>query len=177
MFLIYHYPILHHKTEVLKAIEDSKGKIPKDLRLGDTFFKHMTVLGKMEMKQMATKNSTNRDDLIALNVNPHMDKGDIVTALFHVGNVSKGGKTIYYNGKNAKNKGDIIFSQPFQHGNLTVGFYSSVLHAVESWEGQRGSFVLNLKSAVLEHFRKYGDQFYQKYVWNGYPQKTFCSDT
>ena len=85
-------------------IELSKRLIPECLRLGDSCFTHMSVFGTLKKQ----------DGQMPL----HFDKRDIISCVFHLGKVSNGGATLYYNGDNPKEPGNQVYSVPFNHGTL-----------------------------------------------------------
>ena len=141
----------------------SKNIIPPECRIADTFFSHMTILGDLDENGFL--------------VPPHIDPDDIITALFHVGNPTEGGSTIFfYCEKKDFYEGEgVQFSQgvyqlPFAHGRLTIGFFSSVGHGVDAWRGARGAINFNLKKSVLEYFLKTGRKYYDKFKSDGFPK-------
>ena len=69
---------------ILQQIAMSKKIIPKSLRICDTFFTNMTVAGAMKYN--------------GGEIPLHFDKPDVISALFHMGDATKGGATKYYNG-------------------------------------------------------------------------------
>ena len=158
---VLHY--LHNLCEdriqsklALLHIKLSKRLIPECLRLGDTFFTHMSVFGTLNKK----------DGQMPLN----FDERDIISCVFHLGEVSKGGATMYYNGDTPSDPGELIYSIPFIHGTLQIVFFCQVLHGIEDWEGQRCGIQVNIKRDLLKHFIKYGTSHYDKYRYTGYPQ-------
>ena len=73
-------------------------------------------------------------------------------------------------GNHQKEPGKQVYSVPFQHGTLQIGFFNQVLHGVESWVGQRCGIQLNIKKDVLEHFIRFGTEHYDKFRITGYPK-------
>ena len=71
-------------------------------------------------------------------VSKHMDKEDLVTALFHVGNHSNGGETKHYTGLTSKSFGHLARQISCEHGQLTIGCFDKILHCGESWSDIRG---------------------------------------
>ena len=65
-------------------INKSTKVILSSSQIADTFFIQMGIIGNL---------NENGD-----HVSEHMDKEDLVTALFHVGDPSNGGETKYYTG-------------------------------------------------------------------------------
>ena len=158
---VLHY--LHNLCEdkslrkmTLFNIELARKIIPECLRLGDTFFTHMSVFGTL-----------NKDDG---QMPVHFDERDLISCVFHLGEVTEGGQTSYYSGTSPSDPGEKIYQVPFKHGTLQIGFFNKVLHGVDSWEGQRCGIQVNIKKDLLEHFIKYGTQHYDKYRMTGYPQ-------
>ena len=144
------------KKLALLHIELSKRLIPECLRLGDTCFTHMSVFGTLNKQggQMPL----------------HFDERDIISCVFHLGKVSKGGATLYFDGDSPNKPGKQVYKVPFNHGTLQIGFFSEVLHGIEDWEGQRCGIQVNIKRDLLKHFIKYGTVHYNKYRYTGYPQ-------
>ena len=62
--------------------------MPLDLRIADTFFTHLTLHGKGELRDVSYKTSYYK----------HVDLHDILTVIIHFGNVKEGGETVYYKG-------------------------------------------------------------------------------
>ena len=106
---------------------------------------------------------------------PHFDEKDLISVVFHAGHVKHGGATIYYDGTKKKSIGNRIFSMPYQHGRIQIGFFQNVIHSVESWVGTRCLINFNLKAKVLEYFKKFDTQYYDKFMKKGFPCGTFVS--
>ena len=87
-FLQYHCKSVKLTRTTLLDIQASKNLIPESLRLSGTFFTHSTVIG--------TFNEVDAE------IPPHFDENDIISVIFHVGNVKEGGETLYYNGSQKK---------------------------------------------------------------------------
>ena len=144
------------KKITLLNVQLAKKIIPECLRLGDSFFTHMSVFGTL-----------NKEDGV---MPVHFDERDIISCVFHLGNVKSGGSTSYYQGNNPKNPGAKVHQVPFRHGTLQIGFFCKVLHGVDDWDGLRCGIQLNIKKDVLKHFVKFGVEHYDKYRMSGYPQ-------
>ena len=147
------------KKMTLFNIELSKKIIPECLRLGDSFFTHMTVFGTISKEDGAMP--------------IHFDERDVISCVFHLGKVTSGGSTSYYSGSSPTDPGRKIYHVPFLHGTLQVGFFNRILHGLYEWVGQRCGIQLNIKKDVLAHFVRYGTCFYDKYRLTGYPQGPF----
>ena len=93
----------------LFQLELSRKIVPECLRLGNTFFTHMTVFGTLNKK----------DGEMPI----HFDERDVISCVFHIGKVSKGGETVYFNGDHPKTPGRKVYSVPFVHGTLQIGFF------------------------------------------------------
>jgi len=130
--------------------------IPECLRLGNSFFTHMSVFGTINKK----------DGVMPL----HFDERDIISCIFHLGKVTMGGGTQYFDGDKPEDPGEKVYSVPFRHGTLQIGFFNKVLHGIEDWEGQRCGIQMNIKKDVLQHFVTYGTVHYDKFRLTGYPQ-------
>ena len=144
------------KKITLLQLQLSKKIIPECLRLGDSFFTHMSVFG-----------TVNKEDG---EMPIHFDERDLISCVYHLGKVLHGGSTSFYSGDKPDKPGKKNYQVPFRHGTLQIGFFNHVLHGVDDWEGQRCGIQLNIKKDVLKHFTKYGTHHYDKYRLIGYPQ-------
>ena len=65
----------------------------------------------------------------------HVDEGDIINAVFHLGILRSGGLTSYFemDEKTGMIKGKQTI--PFQHGRVQIGFYSIIYHCAKSFDG------------------------------------------
>ena len=144
------------KKVTLFNIELARKIIPQCLRLGGSFFTHMSVFGTINKE----------DGQMPI----HFDERDIISCIFHLGKVNSGGSTSYYSGDRPDLPGERIHQVPFRHGTLQIGFFNKVLHGVDEWDGQHCGIQLNIKKDVLAHFVKYGTKHYDKYRLSGYPQ-------
>ena len=59
------------------------------------------------------------------------DERDIISCVFHLDKISKGGANLYYNGDSPNEPGKQVYSVPFNQGTLQIGFFSQVLHIIE----------------------------------------------
>ena len=82
----------------------------------------------------------------------HFDERDLISCVFHLGKVSKGGSTSYYEGTRPEKPGKRIHQVPFFHGTLQIGFFNKILHGVHDWVGQRCGIQLNIKKRCVETF-------------------------
>ena len=157
-FLENLHPDRNMSQNILAKIRLSMKKIPLELRIGNSFFTHMTFMGSMSN---------------GAEVPIHFDEKDVITALFHFGCVSENGSTDYFNGCSVKESGVVSKSIPFEHGRLQIGCYSKVLHRATAFVGTRGTLNFNLKLPVLEHFLKEGSMYFDQYKLCGFPNGTF----
>ena len=146
----------HLRKITLFKIKLSKTIIPECLRLGNSFFTHMSVFGTLNKEDGAMP--------------IHFDGRDVISCVFHLGNVTRGGSTCYYSGKSPNSVGDKVYEVPFEHGRLQIGFFNKILHGVQDWDGQRCGIQFNIKKDVLAHFIKFGSEHYNKYKMSRYPQ-------
>ena len=79
------------KKLTLLNLELSKKIIPECLRLGDSFFTHMSVFGTVNKK----------DGEMPI----HFDERDIISCVFHLGKLSHGGSTSFYSGDKPEDPG------------------------------------------------------------------------
>ena len=151
-------------VQVQKHIWTSKRIIPSCLRICNTFFTQVVVVGPMQTKEGV--------------INHHVDSGDYINVLISIGDSSvKGGETVYYNGQSEKEVGDVVISHKFKHGRAQVGYsYNQVFHGSTPWTGgYRGVLNFSLKKSVIHHFYKYGSRYYDQFVKAGYPSKDFVA--
>ena len=153
------YPDKKRSKTILSLLKKSKKVIPLSCRIADTFFTQMGIIGNLK---------ENGDY-----VSKHMDKEDLVTALFHVGHPSNGGETKYYTGLTSDSFGHVTKEISCEHGQITIGCFDKILHCGESWSGIRGCINFNVKKKILEHFLKYGDKYYNQFESNKFPSGPF----
>ena len=86
-----------------------KSIVPDCLRMCSTFFAQMFVVGQ----------AGNSEGEIPL----HLDSGDYINVLVHLGDQSvEGGETIYHNGLSKKDTGKMVLSHHFKHGRVQIGY-------------------------------------------------------
>lgn len=139
-FVYLHMPNGPQKEETIYFITKSKSNVPSELRISDTFFTQLSIIGRMS------------DNEIFQSINLHKDHDDVFSVVLHLGNPSSGGGTVVYDGKTARKKGNLVFTFEFKHGYIHFGPFCSMLHATEPWKGRRGSIVLNLKKSMVRFF-------------------------
>ena len=153
-----HLPKNPQSDLLKKMIILSKSQIPAELRICNTFFTQISLIGNMV--------SSNGEQC----VDPHVDKDDLFTAIIHFGNPKKGGNLIIYGGNNKKSIGKKMKTHPFKHGNVHFGTFMDVVHSVDPWWGYRGSFSLNMKKSMIDFFTEQGNlQRYSCYRKLNYP--------
>ena len=153
-------PDIKKRKDILDKISKVKELVPKDLRIANSFFTHLTVLGDLKD---------------GCGMNPHFDEKDIITAIFHVGSTTEGGSTLYYNGLSVDQVGVTMKEIKFKHGRLQIGQYKDIIHSVQSWKGQRGCLIFNVKETVLNHFIQESMTYYKQYQIQGYPSGPFLA--
>ena len=104
------------KKLTLFNIQLAKNIIPECLRLGDFFSTHMTVFGTVNKE----------DGAIPI----HFDEYNLRSCVFHLGKVSKGGSTSYYEGSKAEEPDRQIHQVPFLHGTLQIVFFKTKSYMV-----------------------------------------------
>lgn len=159
-FVLRHYFQSNRRNKILHYINKCKKIVPLDLRIADTFFTHLTLHGKGELRDLSYETSYYK----------HVDPNDILTVIIHFGKVVEGGETVYYKGSE-RNAGDPVKKISHENGNIQIGCYNEILHAQTPYKGRRGSMVLNLKSAIVNYFEMYGKLAYEQYREMGYPEK------
>ena len=150
-----------HAKIVLKMMNESINIVHPSLRICDTFFTQLVLVGSESRYSK---------------MNVHIDPLDYVTSIVTFGDANlKGGYTVYYDGMSSKDHGNIQQAIPFQHGRVQIGSYDKIYHGVSSFIGHRFTFVYILKKQLLDHFIEYQDRLYIQYVKAGYPSNTFVS--
>ena len=143
------------KKTILYLINKSKKVIPSSCQIADTFYAQMGIIGNL---------NGNCDY-----VSKHMDKEDLVTALFNVGFPSNGGETKYYNGLTSKSFVNLAKERSYEHGRLTIGCFDKILHCGELCSGVHACMNFNLKKKVLEHFLRYENKYFKQFEGNNFP--------
>ena len=92
------------KKVTLFNIELSRKIIHQCLRLGGSFFTHMSVFGTVNKE----------DGKMTL----HFDERDIIPCIFHLGRVKSGGSTSYHSGDSPSDPGNRVHQVAFKHGTL-----------------------------------------------------------
>lgn len=159
-FLEELHPNKEFSEKILETMREVENIVPNELRISNSIFTHLTVLGDL------------KDGSGML---PHLDEKDIITAIFHVGFPSEGGSTNYYNGLSVSESGKKVKEIIFKHGRLQIGQYNNVIHGVDAWKGERGCLIFNTKETILNHFREESDYYYKQYQRNGFPSGPFLA--
>ena len=68
---------------------------------------------------------------------PHLDDKDVITCIITLGDVLKGGSTVYYSGLKEKDPHEPDLSVSFGHGRIQIGSFSKVVHGVDEREGNQ----------------------------------------
>ena len=152
-------------TEIIEQyIAFSKKHIPPCLRICNTFFTQMILVGCMDDQEG--------------NIPPHHDEDDHITALYSLSNSDSllGGNT-YYAESNQEGVLNHVQEVIFKHGNIQIGFYDKVVHGAYNWtNGSRCVINFSLQKKNLSHFYTHGNKFYQQYIDAGYPSGEFNLD-
>lgn len=132
-------------------------KIPPELRIGNTPFTQLSLVGGFFFGLLG----------IAL----HTDPKDLFSLLLHAGEVEgDGGSTLYYKGCNPYNS-KLSGEVPFMHGQVHIGLYDTTLHGCRPWSGKRWTFNINIKKETVEFFRNNYYPLYKMWVDYGRPTK------
>ena len=126
----------------------SKNFVPPSLRICDTFFTQMILVGSFSKTEGS--------------IPSHEDVDDYVTALISLGETESlvGGDT-FYSESTSTGKLRIKQTVPYRHGNVQIGVFNDVTHGAFHWKhGYRGVINLSVKKQVLDHFYKYGNKYY-----------------
>lgn len=140
-----------------------RDELPNSLKIFKSIFTQVSIVGTFPIPD------TNGEIPI------HKDEKDLISCVVTFGSVSEGGSTSYYNGVDLKNKGQPILDIPFMHGRIQIGCFSTILHEVSKWKGNRITMNFNIKSPIVEHFRIFGNYFYKQYEEQGYPTELFVA--
>ena len=148
-----------HTLQAISDLKEIKSIVPECLRIASTIFTQLTITTSNGKTDMET----------------HVDDGDIICSVLHLGDVSNGGSTIYFDPvKNSENMKETCRIS-FEHGRIQIGFFDKVYHCVESFEGIRYSLNFNSKRSILKHFQTYGWKYYNQYINNNYEGDNFLA--
>jgi hypothetical protein len=157
-----------NSTQLTEFVYDhaifSKKHILSSLRICDTFFTQMILVG-----------SFNKTDGY---IPSHKDNDDYVTALISLGHTATlvGGDTFYFEVTSGGKK-RVKQTVTYQHGNIQIGFFDEVKHGAFHWKnGYCGVINLSIQKKVLDHFYKYGNWYYVQYIEAGYPSGAFMAE-
>ena len=75
-FVYLHMPNGPQKEETIYFITKSKSNVPSELRILDTFFTQLSIIGRMS------------DNEIFQSINLHKDHDDVFSVVLHLGNPS-----------------------------------------------------------------------------------------
>ena len=107
-------------TDVLLLTEKCKDIVPNCLRICDSFFTMMIVVGDFSGSG---------------EIPLHKDNDDHINAIVSFGeNHIEGGMTVYYSGINTKNVGKKKNSVRFKHGRVQIGYFDDIVHGAEKWD-------------------------------------------
>jgi len=68
-----------------------------------------------------------------------------------------------------------VYSVPFEHGRLQIGYFNNIVHEASSWNGLRGGINFNLKNNVLNFFEDRKNRLhYEKFERDGFPKNYAC---
>ena len=139
-------------SQVISDLDEVKNIVPNCLRLSETFFTQVSIVTSNGEKDMEI----------------HVDEGDIINAVFHLGKLRSGGSTSYF--EMDEKTGMIKEKQtiPFQHGRVQIGFYSKIYHCAKSFDGIRFTLNFNVKKFFFKHFRSYGRKYYDQLIDRNY---------
>ena len=147
--------------ETLVIIDFIENHVPLSLRIGNSFFTQMIVIGNTSIREHD-------------GIPKHHDK-DMITCIVNFGVVDYGGgSTDFYNGSNSKKDfGEMVYKVPFEHGRIQIGFFCDIIHEVKPWHGNRMTINLNFKLDIVEHFMDVGSLFYNEYKHHNFPSTDF----
>lgn len=129
---------------MLASMKEAMEIIPSELLIGNTGFCTLAAIG----------------DLADNHNHKHKDGNDVTSCFVTLGHGVSGGSTVYYNGPDATNAGDLIHTVPLQHGRFQTGAFHHVLHATTPWTGPRATLSFFLRRDLLDHFKQYGHETY-----------------
>lgn len=153
-------PIINEIKLTLKLINFIKENVPLPLRIGNSFFTQMVLIGNDEYRKHT-------------GIPCHLDK-DRITCIVNFGDVKKGGSTMFYDGLDDKSDiGKLVREVKLSHGRIQVGFFSKVVHSVSAWEGNRMTLNFNFKDDIINHFMNVGSLFYNEFEYHNFPSSDF----
>ena len=107
----------------------------------------------------------------------HKDNDDYINAIVSIGGTNvEGGNTVYYTGTDMKNLGTKMYSIPFQHGRIQIGYFDEIIHGADKWShGNRGVINFSMKKKLVSHFKIFGMKYYSQFIKHGYPSGEFIA--
>ena len=144
------------KVEEMKLVIDSMNfseeVIPQSLRLCNTFFTQMVIVGKC--------NEINNG------IPSHSDEDDLISCIITLGSPNNGNDTDYYDGINNNIFMDKNILVPFKHRQLQIVITKSIIACVH---GMAIEWYWNLIwKKIVDHFQLYGMKYYKKYQKEGF---------
>ena len=120
-------------SKVKLELKEVKSIVPKCLRLSNTCF-----------TQLSITTSNGEEDMEI-----HVDEGDIINAVFHLGTVKSGGSTLYFTTDGKKDNMKLKHDIPFQHGRVQIGLFNKIYQCAQSFQGILFALNFNEQSLVL----------------------------
>ena len=152
MFYLETVEETYQTKKIISELKEVKSIVPKCLRLSNTCF-----------TQLSITTSDGEEDMEI-----HIDEGDIINAVFHLGIVKSGGSTLYFTTNRKEQKMLMRHDIPFEHGRVQIGLFNKIYHCAQSFQGIRFALNFNVKKKILEHFQKHGNRFYDQLIDNNY---------
>ena len=155
-----------HANELIIQLLEFKNGVDKNLLICNSIFNQMIVIGEIN------KNT---------DMKLHMDKDDAISCILHLGKVSSGGSTNYYDGLKAGSNipscmnGKLVHSVPFEHGRLQIGMFKDIVHGIDYWKGTRITIDFNTKLSILNHYSLFHNQYMDQFKVAGYLCGNFCA--
>ena len=165
-YLQNNYKCIPHAKQLMNQLLKFKQDVDKNLLICNSIFNQMIVIGELNK---------------STDMKLHIDKDDAIACILHLGKVSLGGSTNYYDGlKAGKNvpscmNGKLVHSVPFEHGRLQIGMYKDIVHGVDYWEGTRITIDFNTKLSILNHYSMFQTKYTNQFKDAGYPSGEFCA--
>ena len=134
-------------------MDESKEKIPKQCRIGDTCFTSLANIGG----NLFIRHPKNINQV-------HKDSNDLLSVVIILGTDVHDGETIFYDGDKINNIGKRAHVLKHSHGRCVVVAFDMFLHEGSIWTGHRAVIYFILHKSIFICFVYNGTRFYYKYI-------------
>ena len=139
-----------------KLLKWCRDTIPSELRINNTWFTSVATISSLDKSVTYT--------------HPHLDHNDLISCVFFFGDNVNGGDSVFFDGKSSKFIGDMVHVIKFKHGQAICGDFSKIIHGANKWNGERQVISFYTNKKIVNHFKKFGTEYYDRYKGMNYPK-------